>query len=84
LQTVVGCKSEADVVKIKELAHSRLQALSTEVAGNRATGEYHAGFLHEWNDPRLVYGENFERLKEIKMRHDPADRFNKGVDLLKC
>jgi FAD/FMN-containing dehydrogenase len=66
---------------VKELAHSRLQALSTEVAGSRATGEYHAGFLHEWNDLRLVYGENFQKLKDIKMRLDPANRFNKGIDL---
>lgn len=82
MQVVVGCKSDTSNVDIRKLAHSRLQVLSTEVAGNRATGEYHAGFLHEWNDPHLVYGENFGKLKEVKMRLDPKNRFNKGINLL--
>jgi FAD/FMN-containing dehydrogenase len=79
----VGCKSATGVVRVKELAHSRLEPLSTEVAGSRTTGEYHAGFLHEWNDLHLVYGENLEKLKSIKTRLDPANRFNKGIDLFK-
>jgi FAD/FMN-containing dehydrogenase len=32
----------------------------------------------------MVYGENLEKLKGIKMRLDPANRFNKGIDLVKC
>jgi hypothetical protein len=79
----VGCKSATGVARVKELAHSGLESLSTVVAGSRTTGEFHAGFLHEWNDLDLVYGENLEKLESIKMRLDLANHFNKAIDLFK-
>lgn len=61
----------------------RLQAAGGEVAGSRETGEFHAGFLHEWNSLAQVYGENYDRLRELKKHYDPDNRFNKGVDLIR-
>lgn len=59
----------------------QFQKADKQVAGDKRTGEYHAGFLHPWNDLREVYGENLGRLKEIKKTYDPRNRFNKGVNL---
>ena len=46
------------------------------------TGEYHVGFLHEWNDIPKIYAENAARLIEMKGKYDPCNRFDKGVDLV--
>ncbi|TKA62983.1 hypothetical protein B0A55_10741 [Friedmanniomyces simplex] len=83
LQLVLGCKPETAPPNIKDLVMKRLQAAGREVAGERETWEFHAGFLHEWNDLGKVYGENYERLRELKKRFDPDNRFNKGVDLVR-
>ncbi|KAK3626642.1 hypothetical protein LTR56_019708 [Elasticomyces elasticus] len=68
MQVLLGCKPETAPPNIKDIAMQRLQAVGKEIAGSRETGEYHAGFLHEWNDLREVYGENYERLRELKTR----------------
>ncbi|KAK5715958.1 hypothetical protein LTR15_009783 [Elasticomyces elasticus] len=83
MQVLLGCKPETAPPNIKDIAMQRLQAVGKEVAGSRETGEYHAGFLHEWNDLKEVYGENYERLRELKNRYDPSNRFNRGVDLVR-
>jgi FAD/FMN-containing dehydrogenase len=61
----------------------RFQAIAPEIAGEKQTGEYHVGFLHEWNDLREIYGENYGKLMELKQSYDPRNRFSKGVDLVK-
>ncbi|KAK3067997.1 hypothetical protein LTR53_014769 [Teratosphaeriaceae sp. CCFEE 6253] len=79
-QLVLGTKPETAPSDIEEIVKRRFQAASKEIAGAKTTGEYHAGFLHEWNDLQEVYGENYGRLRELKKRYDPGNRFNKGVD----
>ncbi|KAK1069801.1 hypothetical protein LTR74_004680 [Friedmanniomyces endolithicus] len=59
----------------------RLQAAGRDIAGDRETGEFHPGFLNEWNDLRQIYSGNYDRLMELKKRFDPDNRFNKGEDL---
>ena len=39
---------------------------------NGHTKEFHAGFLHEFNNLHEVYGENLEKLKSIKKKYDPT------------
>lgn len=59
------------------------QKAPAQTAGpEKFTGDFHAGFLHEWNDLREVYGENLDKLKAVKKQYDPANRFNKGVNLM--
>lgn len=59
------------------------QSASPEIAGGASKDncEFHAGFLHEWNDRKQVYGDKYERLMEVEAKYDPENRFNKGVDL---
>ncbi|EMD00474.1 hypothetical protein BAUCODRAFT_20568 [Baudoinia panamericana UAMH 10762] len=82
MQLALGCSPEGAPSNLKEIVMKRFQVAEDELAGSKKTGEYHAGFLHEWNDLKQVYGENYERLRELKKRFDPRNRFNKGVDLL--
>lgn len=81
MQVVLGCRPEGTPKNIKDIAMKRFQALGPEVAGSRETGEFHAGFLHEWNDLKQVYGESYGKLRELKKRYDPRNRFNRGADL---
>ncbi|KAF2222272.1 cysteine desulfurase [Elsinoe ampelina] len=83
MQLVLGCKQDEAPSDLGDIVMERLTHADTEIAGEgNETGEFHAGFLHEWNDLSEVYGENFERLREVKRRYDPDKRFNKGVDLV--
>lgn len=53
-----------------------------QIAGDgKDPKEFHAGFLHEWNNLNEVYAENLPKLKEVKKQYDPKNRFNKGVNL---
>ena len=82
MQLVLGCKPEGAPENVREIAMKRFEKAGPQIAGpGKDTGEFHAGFLHEWNDLRQVYGENFEKLKTLKDKYDPKNRFNKGVDL---
>lgn len=47
----------------------------------RVTGEYHPGFLHEWNNLQEIYGENLVTLQDVKRIYDPQNKFNKSIDL---
>lgn len=84
MQLVLGCNPDKAPDDIREKVMKLFQEAGPFIAGGEGkdTGEYHAGFLHEWNDLRQVYGENFERLREVKKKYDPDNRFNKGVDLM--
>lgn len=82
MQVVLGCKAGNGPANLEEIVQERLKVAQTEIAGpGKETGEYHAGFLHEWNDLSKIYGENLERLKALKQKYDPEDRFNKSVNL---
>ncbi|KAK5689795.1 hypothetical protein LTR17_026140 [Elasticomyces elasticus] len=83
MQLLLGCKPESAPPNVKDIVMKRLQAAGREIAGSRETGEFHAGFVHEWNYLEGVYGENFDRLREIKSKYEPANRFNKGVNLMR-
>ncbi|KAK0367310.1 hypothetical protein LTR91_007437 [Friedmanniomyces endolithicus] len=84
LQLVLGCKPETAPANVQEIVMKRFHAAGREVAGDRETREFLPWFLNEWNDLRQVYGENYDRLMEIKKRFDPENRFHKGVDLMRA
>jgi hypothetical protein len=82
MQVVLGCNAASVPPNLEELVHKRLSVAETEIGGGKETGEYHAGFLHDWNDLDRVFGVNLERLRTLKGRYDPANRFNKSVPLV--
>lgn len=83
MQFVLGCKSEKAPGNVREIAMKQFQRAPVQIAGKgKVTGDFHAGFLHEWNDLHEVYGENLQKLKEVKKAYDPMNRFNKGVNLV--
>ena len=82
MQVLLGTSPETAPANIEEIAMKQFAKVGPEIGGKNAFhGEYHAGFLHEWNDLKEVYGENWERLLEVKKKYDPENRFDKGVDL---
>ena len=82
MQLVLGCEPEGAPNNIREIAMKQLGKAGKQIALDKETGEYHAGFLYEWNDLKQVYGENYGKLQEVKKVYDPKNRFNKGVDLV--
>ena len=81
MQLALGCKSEGAPANLRELAMKQFEKAGTQIAGpDKVTKEFHAGFLHEWNNLGEVYGENYEKLKTLKRKYDPKNRFNKGVN----
>ncbi|KXT00908.1 hypothetical protein AC578_5710 [Pseudocercospora eumusae] len=81
MQVVLGCP-EGSKKDVKGLAMEQFSKLHDDVGGPEySTEEWHAGFLQEFNDLSKVYGENWGRLKEVKKKYDPENRFNKGVDI---
>ena len=84
MQVVLGCRPDDAPENVREIVMQQCKKIGPMVGGpGKDPKEYHAGFLHEWNDLREVYGENLERLKEVKKKYDPKNRFNKGVDLMR-
>lgn len=82
MQLGLGRKTEGAPENLREMAMKQFVKAATQIAGpGNDTKEWHPGYMHEWNDLREVYGENFDRLKELKGLYDPMNRFNKGVDL---
>ncbi|KAK3711302.1 hypothetical protein LTR37_009682 [Vermiconidia calcicola] len=82
MQLGLGCRPEGAPENIREVAMKQFQKAGPQIAGaDKDTKEFHAGFLHEFNDLRDIYGENFDKLKELKKQYDPNNRFNKGVNL---
>ena len=82
MQLVLGCKPDGAPSNIRDIAMKQLAKAGSQIAGpGKDPKEYHAGFLHEWNKLEEVYGENLPKLKEVKRKYDPANRFNKAVDL---
>lgn len=83
MQLVLGCRPECAPAEIKDMVMQQFQKASRQIAGpGNDTGEFHIGFLHEWNDLREIYAENYEKLMGVKRKYDPKNRFNKGVDLV--
>ena len=82
MQLVLGCKPEDAPPNVRQIAMEQFAKAGPQIAGPSGDPkEFHAGFLHEWNDLDEVYGENLGKLKSIKKKYDPKNRFNKGVDL---
>lgn len=81
MQVVLGCNAASAPPNLEQLVQQRLAAAVTEIGGGKETGEFHAGFLHEWNDLNKVFGDNLNKLQVLKGRYDPANRFNKSVPL---
>jgi len=82
MQVVLGCNAGNAPQNLEEIVQQRLALTDTEIAGpGKETGEFHAGFLQEWNDLDKVFGENIGRLRALKETYDPMGRFNKSVPL---
>ncbi|KAK5126161.1 hypothetical protein LTR08_005024 [Meristemomyces frigidus] len=83
MQLVLGCRPEGAPEDIRDLVMQRFQLAGEQIAGaGKSLGEYHVGFLHEWNDVREIYAENYDKLVLVKRKYDPENRFNKSVDLV--
>ena len=83
MQLVLGVKRDGALPNIREIVMKQFAKAGPHIAGPSGDPkEFHAGFLHEWNNLDEVYGENLGKLKEIKKKYDPDNRFNKGVDLM--
>jgi FAD/FMN-containing dehydrogenase len=82
MQVVLGCNAASVLPNLEELVQRRLSVAGTEIGGGKETGEYHAGFLHNWNDLDRVFDGNWERLQTLKRKCDPKNRFNKSVPLV--
>lgn len=82
MQLAIGCNPEGAPSNVRELAMQQLEKAGRQIAGSdKHQGDYHAGFLQEWNKLDEVYGENLPKLKVLKDQYDPKNRFNRGVDL---
>lgn len=82
MQLVLGCKPEGAPPNVREIVMEQFAKAGSQIAGpNEGPKEFHAGFLHEWNNLEEVYGENLGKLKSLKKKYDQKNRFNKGVDL---
>lgn len=82
MQVVLGCEAGNAPEGLETVVQRRLSQVEAEIVGSdNATGRFHAGFLHEWNDFGLVYGDNLGKLKTLKQKYDPQNRFDKSVDL---
>ena len=83
MQLVLGCRPDGAPANIGDIVTKQFQKAAKQIAGpGKDTGEYRIGFLHEWNDLKEIYAENWDKLREVKMAFDPKNRFNKGVDLV--
>lgn len=83
MQVVLGCDAQKAPAGLEDLVQKRLSQVEAEIIGaDKATGRFHAGFLHEWNDYGLVFGDSLGKLKALKQKYDPQNRFNKSVDLV--
>lgn len=83
MQLGLGCKEEGAPANIKQIVMQQFQNASKQIpTPGKETGEFHPGFLHEWNDLKAIYGENWNKLREVKDRFDPRNRFCKGLDLV--
>ena len=82
MQLALGCKPDGAPGNVRDVVMKQFAKAGRQIAGpQRDPKEYHAGFLHEWNNLDEVYAENLPKLKTLKKEYDPKNRFNRGVDL---
>ena len=82
MQLSLGAHSEGAPKDLRDIVMKQFAKAESQIATpGKETGEYHVGFLHEWNNLREIYGDNFDKLKAVKRQYDPRNRFNKGLNL---
>ncbi|KAN0076339.1 hypothetical protein V8E54_006481 [Elaphomyces granulatus] len=76
LQLCVGSAAENGFSE--ELALDLLRKAPAEILPCHRPGDYIPLFIHEFHDLSQIFGQNYERLREIKTKYDPHGRLNKG------
>lgn len=66
--------------KLRTLALEVLQKAPSQIAGLKShpPGDFLPNFLLENHDMSAVFAENWQRLREVKLRYDPKGRFGRG------
>ena len=75
--TLTMCKANNELEAVKPYVDSVSKALSPYYSGSYANDSSYVTNSH----PELVFGENYERLKQIKKHYDPDNIFNRSIRL---
>ncbi|OQD91215.1 hypothetical protein PENSOL_c057G04362 [Penicillium solitum] len=69
----IGTGAPCHLGESRELAYREIREAPSFICGQdeRRELQYFTHSLEEFNDPRKIYAENFEKLQELKRRYDP-------------